>query len=69
MSPGHVIFFVTRILKYENTGMSVDCIASYCSFPERKDEFARQFYFCLPQIDTPFDYFLIENISHQSLYY
>jgi len=50
--------------KYENTGMSVDCIASYCSYPERKDEFSRQFYFCLPQIDTPFDYLLIENISH-----
>ena len=49
---------------YKNDEASIDCIASYCSDPQRIDEFIYFFDVCLAQIDYTFHYLLIENISH-----
>ena len=49
---------------YEKGGESLDCIASYCSSSEKIANFIGSFSDCLSQISYPFNYLLIENISH-----
>ena len=62
--PWGCYIFRNPYTKYENKGMSIDCIASYCSDKTKINEFTTKFYYCFPQIDAHFEYLLIENISH-----
>ena len=48
---------------YENTNASVDLIASHCSNKRQINNFIQGFYNCLSQIDYPYEYIIVENIS------
>ena len=52
---------------YEDKGSSVDLIASHCSNEDHIDTFIQGFYNCLSQIDYPYEYLIIENISMNGL--
>ena len=62
--PWGCFVFRNPYTSYNKKGKSIDCIASYCSNMERKDEFILLFNYCFPYIDYSFQYLLIENISH-----
>jgi len=63
-TPWGCYIFRNPYTHYEKRGKSLDCIASYCSSYDKIDEFVYLFNGCLPQIEFPFNYLLMENISH-----
>ena len=65
-SPYGCYIFRNPYTTYENGNKSVDCIASYCSDENKMDNFISKFYFCLLQINYPFQYLLVENISYNN---
>ena len=63
-NPWGCYIFRNPYTQYEDKGMSIDCIASYCSNEHKIYDFTTKFFYCFPQIEYNFDYLLIENISH-----
>ena len=50
--------------KYQDDGMSVDLIASYCLDPDHISLFTKKFFSCLSLIPYDYKYLLIENLGH-----
>ena len=66
-TPWGCYIFKNPYTQYENKGMSIDLIASFCSDMDRKKDFISNFYQCLPQIPYYYNYILVENISHNNI--